>query len=71
MLQLQNVSTKTYGYKSSVLRRKVVNFARCGVVLSREFEKGRDAYMKQMASILVKMASSLLYTDQSRNQSRG
>jgi hypothetical protein len=26
-----------------LLRRKVVNLARCGVVLSREFEKGRDA----------------------------
>jgi hypothetical protein len=57
-------------WRRYLLRRKVVNLARCGVVLFREFEKGRDACIEQMASIPVKMASSLLYTNQFRNRSR-
>lgn len=58
-------------WRRYLLGRKVVNLARCGMVLFREFEKGRDAYIGQIDSIPVKMASLLLYTNQFRNRSRG
>jgi hypothetical protein len=64
---------KPYGDKSSrdILGRKVVDLSRCGMVLFREREDGRDAYNDKRASLVGNTAFSPPNTNQWLNRNRG